>query len=536
MKRLLILCLALALLLCGCGANAVPTENTQITDATENPTPEEPVDEGGFGMSYMPAYGFNPYTCSATINRALFSLMYESLFTVSNQFRAEPLLCRTFTVSDDGMTYRFELVEGVRFSDGTALTAADVVASIQAAQKSSFYAARLSHIWGVTAEGDDTVVVLLDTPYENFCLMLDVPIVKAATVEQTQPIGTGAYRLTGTRLTRNALWWQPQPLVLDVDIITLNAADDPNEVRDHFEFGGTDLVYCDPNSAAAVGYRCDYEVWEVPTTVMHYIGFNLRSGYFANETLRKGVTFAIDRSVLLNNVYGGYALAASLPCSPQSDLYDFSLSFDYDYDLQAFQAAVHNSGVLESATYEEHTGIFLVCSQDPTRVAAARAVAEVLTAAGLNITVSALDREAYEDALEKHDFDLYFGEVRLTANFNLSEFFTSDGSLNYGSISDAGLAMLCTTALENSGDFVELCRQVMDSARICPVVFKSYVVCVTRGRIATMTPAVDCVLHNSANARSLTDAEHIPEPSEDESGDATDVTDTTEEPTDPPAG
>lgn len=527
MKRLLTLCLALALLLWGCGEPAAPTEQTERTRPSESSGTEETEETGSFGMSYMPEYGLNPYTCSATINRALLSLMYESLFTVSSQFRAEPLLCESFTASDDGMTYRFTLVEGVRFSDGTALTAADVVASIQAARKSDFYAARLSHIWGVTAEGSDTVVVLLDTPYENFCLMLDVPIVKASTVEQAQPIGTGAYRLTGSSLTRNTHWWQPLPLVLYTDVIALNAAADPNEVRDHFEFGGTDLVYCDPNSAAAVGYRCDYEVWEVPTTVMHYIGFNLGSGYFANDTLRAGVTFAVDRSSLLNNVYDGYALAASLPCSPQSDLYDLSLSFDYDYDLHAFQSAVHNSGVLTDVTYQEHTGIFLVCSQDPTRVEAARSIAEVLKAAGLRITVSALDRESYEDALEEGNYDLFLGEVRLTANFDLSEFFSPEGSLNYGSISDAGLPMLCTTALENSGDFVELCRQVMDAAVLCPVVFKSYVVCVTRGCISAMTPAVDCVLHNSANARSLTDAEQTPEPTEAPSDETTEPTEET---------
>ena len=527
MKRLLILCLCLALLLCGCGETVAPMEQTESLQPSESVGTEEPAETGGFGMSYMPEYGLNPYTCSATINRALFSLLYECLFTVSSQFRAEPLLCESFTVSDDGMTYRFTLVEGVRFSDGTALTAADVVASIQAARKSSFYEARLRHIQSITTEGSNTVVVLLDTPYENFCLMLDVPIVKAATVEQAQPIGTGAYRFSGSKLTRNSLWWQPQSLVLDTDVIILTAAADPSEVRDHFEFGSTDLVYCDPNSAAAVGYRCDYEVWEVPTTVMHYIGFNLGSGYFANDTLRAGVTFAVDRSGLLNNVYDGYALAATLPCSPQSDLYDLSLSFDYDYDLQALQSAVHNSGVLNDATYQEHTGIFLVCSQDPTRAEAARAIAEVLNAAGLRISVSALDRESYEEALEEGNYDLYLGEVRLTANFDLTEFFTAEGSLNYGSISDAGLAVLCTTALENSGDFVELCRQIMDAAVLCPVVFKSYVVCVTRGRISAMTPAVDCVLHNSANARSLTDAEQTPEPTEAPTDEPTEPTEET---------
>ncbi len=530
MKRLL-LGLCVALLLCACVPVEKPAQESQETEPTQAAAPEPEAPSADFGMSYMPEYGLNPYTCSATINRALFSLLYESLFTVSNQFRAEPLLCESFTASDDGLTYQFTLAADLRFSDGTPLTAEDVVASVQAARESEFYAARLTHIQSLRAEGS-TVVVLLDTPYENFCLMLDVPIVKSETLAQPQPVGSGPYRLSGSSLVRNAHCQRSSTLPLAEETIRLYTAADPTEVRDHFEFGGTDLVYCDPNSAAAVGYRCDYEVWEVPTTVMHYIGFNLTSGYFANDTLRAAVTLAIDRSSLRNHVYGGYALAASLPCSPQSDLYEHSLSYDYDYDLRAFEAAVHNSGVLNDPTYQEHSGIFLVCSQDPVRVAAARAVAEVLNAAGLRLTVSALDRTSYDKALQNGDYDLFYGEVRLTANFDLSAFFSKGGALNFGGISDAGLALLCTTSLENSGDYVELCKQVMDMGAICPVVFKSYVVCVSRGRLTAMTPAVDCVLHNSANARSLTDAERMPEP--DETG-ASSADMPTEEETEPSA-
>ncbi|MBD9241607.1 MAG: hypothetical protein EGQ64_04805 [Ruminococcaceae bacterium] len=67
------------------------------------------------------------------MNRAAFSLLYESLFVVSSHFRAEPLLCESFTASEDGKTYRYTLVSGVSFSDGTPLTAQDAAASLEAA-------------------------------------------------------------------------------------------------------------------------------------------------------------------------------------------------------------------------------------------------------------------------------------------------------------------------------------------------------------------------------------------------------------------
>lgn len=505
MKKLIAVCLMLALL-CGCNVDTIepvqtaPTETTQMT--------EEPVavkERGDFGMTYLPAYGLNPLSCSATINRAMFSLLYESLFVVSNQFRAEPVLCDSFRVSDDSMTYTFSLVQGVRFTDGSALNAQDVKASIEAAKKSPFYAARLKDISAVTVEADGTLAVSLETPYENFCLMLDVPILKAETVDAQYPIGTGPYVKSGENLIRNSSWWQVQSAAIDDEKIPLSPSQTTNEIRDSFEFGTSDLVYCDPNSPAAVGYRCDYEVWEAPTTLMHYIGFNLGSGYFKDKTIRAAVTYAIDRNDISNVVYGGFAQASALPCSPSSDLYDTALAQEYDHAPTRFTAAVNNSGILTRSDYQNHVGYFLVCSEDPKRVSAAEYIAEVLNKAGLNIVVTAKERAEYEKALQEGNFDMYYGEVRLTANFDLSEFF--GGSLSFGRLSEKELSSLCAGALANSGSYVELCSQIMSEGLLCPVAFKSYAVFVTRGMIESITPAVDFLFHNAATARTLSDAD-----------------------------
>ncbi len=508
MKRLLAVCLVLALL-CGCNADRAQTE-AATEDTTEAPT--ETVahvrqDDGIFGLSYLPEYGLNPFTSTATVNRALFSLLYESLFVVSNRFRAEPLLCESFRASEDSMTYSFTLISDACFSDGTKMTAEDVVRSIQAAQGSALYSARLSHIREVRSEADGTVTVRLDTPYENFCLMLDVPIVKASTIEGFCPVGSGPYVKQGQTLVPNPHRRQDAAPVVDEQTIPLNSADTSRGLRDQFEFGTTDLTYCDPNAPSAVGYRCDYEAWEAPTTIMHYIGFNLGSGYFADDTLRAAVTYAVDRGSLVTEVYGGFAQAGVLPCSPLSDLYDAQLAEEYDYAPSAFTAAVHNSGVLTEPSYADYVGYFLVCSEDPTRVAAAEAIAEALRAAGLNIVVSAKGWSDYKAALKNGDFDLYYGEVRLTTNFDLSPFFDEDGALSYGSVASADLARLCTEALANSGDYVKLCSQILSGGRLCPVVFKSYAVYATRGVISTLTPGVDYLFRNAAAARSLSDAD-----------------------------
>ena len=150
--------------------------------------------------------------------------------------------------------------------------------------------------------------------------------------------------------------------------------------------------------------------------------------------------------------------------------------------------------------------------------------------AGLNITVSAVDYDSYKTALQNSDFDLYYGEVRLTANFDLSGFFEEYGDLQYGAIASASLAALCNAALENSGSYPELCAQVMQLAPICPVVFKSYALYVSRGVLTSITPGVDYVFRNAATARTLADADKTytdaaPVEPSSESPDITDETD-----------
>lgn len=514
MKKLIALVLALCLL-CGCNTDAPEaTEAPPPTEAepTETQAPIAVKEHDEFGLSYLHEYGLNPLTCTATVNRALFSLMYESLFVVSNQFRATPLLCQSFRVSDDGMTYRFTFVEGAKFTDGTPLTADDVRDSINAARTSPLYHARLENINYVRSEEDGSLTVGLNQPYENFCLMLDIPILKSATLESPYPIGTGPYVRRGSELVKNSHWWNGDNFILSDEHIPLSRANTANDLRDDFEFGSTDLIYCDPNSPAAVGYRCDYEVWESPTTIMHYIGFNLGSGYFAVNELRSALSYAIDRDEIRNVVYGGFAQASVLPCSPLSDLYDRQLAEDYDYAPAMFRAALNNSGIMAIEEYLNHVGYFLVCNEDPKRVQAAEFITEALNDSGLNIVVKALPRKEYEQALSEGEYDLYYGEVRLTANFDLYEFFSEYGSLSYGHIDNSGLTTLCNEALANSGSFVELCSQIMRDGMLCPVVFKSHAVYVTRGMISTLTPAVDYLFHNLSTARTLADADMTYEP------------------------
>lgn len=504
MKKILALLLAMALLLlAGCGVTipeprADVEEGDIISDAIET---TETSQVSTFGLAYASEFGLNPYDCTDLANRTIMSLLYEGLFTVTSNFTVEPVLCEHYVISEDQMLYTITLLEDICFANGTPLTAYDVVASYDAARDSAVYGSRLMYVYAVTAVDNRTVQFQLGTPYENLPLILDIPIVAANTAHSTVPIGTGPYYASvqdhETQLLPNTYWWQEYPAAVTVESVKLVETDSPVEIRDDFEYGTTGVVCTDPNSSAYADYHCDYELWNCSTTIMDFIGFNATYGVFSDANLRAAFTYLINREEIVTDVYEGYAEAAVLPCNPLSPLYDTELAAEYDYQPEKFTAVAGGFEVLGTAR-------FLVCASDPGRMAAAQRIADEAAEYGLELEIVAKPAEQFAYQVYQGNYDLYYGQVRLAPNFDLTNFFNGN-SLTNGGIQYLTPVDLCKDALENAGNYYSLYESILENGSLCPVLFKNYAVYATRGIITNMVPAVDNVFHTS-HGRSITDA------------------------------
>ncbi len=536
MKRILAILLCLCLLLSGCSADTQEEERNNAGDIISDALTPEPEDDlSTFGLAYQSEFGLNPYACTSLSNRTILSLLYESLFTVTSSFEIEPVLCDYYDVSDNLQNYTIHLLPNVKFSDGTPLTARDVKASYSAAINSDVYGSRFYALDSIETPDDSTVIFHTTQPYENFTLLLDVPIVQADTAKESAPLGTGPFRLVAERhtttLVRNSYWWRdPYDAAVTVRSIHLVPTTTPTDVRDDFEYGITGVVCTDPNSAAYVDYHCDYELWNCSTTIMEYIGFNARSGLFCLSDLRIAFTHILDREAIATELYRGYGEAAVLPASPLSPFYNAELAKKYDYAPEKFTAAV----ALTRAKTSQAT--FLVCNTDPRRVEAAEYIAAEAAKYGIELVVDAVNEKTYKNRLYNGDFELFLGEARLSPTFDLTPFFNG-GALCYGHIDSTELTRLSKAALENSGNYYNLHDAVMANGLICPVLFKSYAVYASRGTITNMYPAVDNVFHTS-NGRTLSDAilavSNDPEPDAGEDGDAQPTEETPPDPDEDP--
>ena len=508
MKRLLAISLCLLLLFSGCARDNgayVPTgDGLSYEEGYTGPQNTHKPDETPqqLSLAYYRERSLNPYLCTDFTNRVLFSLLYQSLFTVDRDYKVEPQLCKAFTVSRDSKTYTFYL-ENALFSDGTALTPDDVVASLSAARASAFYQGRFTHIVNIEKSADGGVTITLDTPYENLPLLLDIPIVPAGQVGMERPMGTGPYMLYtasgGESLKKNTNWWCKAQLSVNADTITLFPAQSETHIRDQFEFADLSLACADPGSDHYADFRCDFELWDCENGIFLYLATSADSKVFSNDILRAALTYAVDRDSLVTEFYRGFARSATLPVSPSSPYYNQNLARRYSYDKDKFAQAVKDTGMEGSSV------VFLVNSDDSLRLRVCRSIAKMLREGGLTVQVKELGGNAYVEAVKNRNFDLYLGQTRLSPNMDLSAFFATYGQLSWGGVNDLSAYALSLQALENHGNYFTLHKLVMDQGLLCPILFRSYSIYTVRGLISSLTPARDNLFYYSMG-RSFEDA------------------------------
>jgi len=561
-KLLALIAMLLALtLLTGCsgismekiGAFLTGEELEENTPAEE--TPDEPEEDKTMAseavmesaeapdvlrLAYQEDYGLNPFTTVSLNNRTVLSLLYEPLFLIDGAFGLEYVLASDLQVSDDGLTTSITLRPGVKFHNGDALTAEDVLYSYELAKESDYYGNRFIHVTSAFAENARTVVFTTRTSYENLAMLLDFPIVRkgtgglteaekdaledaqkaaaeageepVSTEEQADPAmlipeGTGPFVFSGSYdLNRNPYWWQENTLLNNYSSAALTPCTTAADIRDHFEYKQVNLVCTDPSSAAYATYHNDLERWSCPTTIMQYIGFNLNDKVFGVDAVRACVTYVLNRDLIVAEDLGGFGLPASLPASPLSPIYNAGLAADYGYNMNEFNK------LLEAAQIKDYTedgvldvyikdfsrplaGTMIVNAASNQRVATANRIAEALNNVGFDITVKPLEEREYQQALKYQNFDLYYGEIRMSPNFDLGSFFRELGSANFGGLVNSTGVTLCGDMLENSGNAYDLHKWVMDKGYLCPVLFKSYAIYTTRGAASNLSPAVDWVIH-----------------------------------------
>lgn len=300
---------------------------------------------------------------------------YDTLFEYNADGEVVGVLAEDWAMSEDGKTYTFQIKQGVKFSDGSDLTAEDVAKSILAVpvnlgQYNGSYGRLSTIIEDAVVVDEYTVELHLTQPYYNtlreLCLANPFGIVSSEQFNEdltakdtfrTATYGTGPYMYAGDNdgqtwnFGRNPNYWGEAP---DVDSFSIKYIPDNDAKILAMQNGEVDFLSGIKNISAesfeqmeqTEGFQAQADEKSLQT---YYVGYNLSDPIFGDQTVREAISSAVDKDAIVESIYGGLYdkadtfFSRSLPyCDVEQTVYNFDLD--------------HANQILDEAGYTDTDG------------------------------------------------------------------------------------------------------------------------------------------------------------------------------------
>lgn len=500
-----ILPLLLAALLCftaGCGGNGGGDDGTDSASSTAVIATPVPGD-GTFGLFYNPNSSMNPYDVTDANNLLICGFVYQNFLTVNNDFQLEPN-CVSEWSTTDGRVWSLKPNTEKAFPDGKALDANDLDYSFQCAIGSGRYESRfVSHVDATYVTEDGRLEITLSFVDYLFPYLLDIPVVENGTYSAAHPSGTGPFQFASDG---NSLVANPKSEVaedLQLSQIHFETYSSTDELNEKFESGTVDMILNDPTVASTLGLSNSNELREYNTTNLHYIGFNLLEDVFSDYRLQQAFENAVDRDYMADTIMEGNAMAAYTPIHPASPLNNKTLESQLAYNLTTFKSELDamgakdtdGDGVLEYQSVPLSFTL-LVCKDSSEKLRFADKFASDMKNYGVEIKVNALEWSAYREALFAGNFDMYYAEIRIPADFDLSCILAGDGAGAFNQKYDAQNSANLSAFLAAPDDTRQaacntMCQHIIDTGCIIPVCFEKHQIIFRYGTVKNMSLQVN---------------------------------------------
>jgi len=333
---------------------------------------------------------------NAAIPQALLYNVYETLVKLDGDGNIRPLLAKEWTISNDGLTYTFDLQPGATFASGDQLNADAVVKSIQRIQQdptvTAVNKAEMSVVSSVTAVDDNTVKVVLSAPSNAWLYNMTgsagiiIDPAHASDLSNT-PAGSGPYQLkdwvkgASVELQKSDKYWGTPARF---DIVTFRYFSDPNAMNTAMLSGDLDIIsnLAAPQALSQFSDTSKYQTIVGTTNGEIVLGFNDSKAPFTDARVRQAICYAIDRKALMDSVWAGQGMLIGSMVPPTDPWYE-DLSQTYPFDPDKAKQLLADAGATNLT-------INLQVPTLPYATSAAQFIASQLKDVGINVNVSQL--------------------------------------------------------------------------------------------------------------------------------------------------
>lgn len=351
-------------------------------------------------------------TSGSAIPQLLMNNVYEGLVTIDQDGEVQPQLAESWEVSADRTVYTFTLHDGVTFSDGSAFTADDVVASIGRVQDdwTLSLSSKMDVVERAEAVSDTEVVVTLRHPSNAWLFDMGTSVGAMFPDDlsadlATETVGTGPYTVTevatGQHVTLTARddYWGEAPAL---DEITVRYFADANAQANAVRAGDVDMAYNlqAPDLIAGLEQDERLQVIDGTSTGEVLLALNNAAPPFDDLRVRRAIMYAIDRQAVLDTAWAGHGeLIGSMV--PPTDPYYQDLTDAYPYDPDRARELLEEAGVEDlSITFDVPTR--------PYAEAVAQVVVSQLADVGIDATIVPAEFPAVwlDKVFTEHDYQM----------------------------------------------------------------------------------------------------------------------------------
>ncbi|MEX2654501.1 MAG: ABC transporter substrate-binding protein [Acidimicrobiia bacterium] len=341
----------------GSDTTAAGTDTT-----TTQPMSEEPVTIR-MGIN-NPAGVIDPVLIN-DLGRIQFISLFADTLTFSSATGLRPAIAESWESNEDGTQWTFTLREGLTYSDGTPITAADVVASFEGIAEGNAASALGTGALspgGTVAVDDRTVQFNLDAPVGAFPFIVSSDNYNAVILPTSfwdtyaegsyegSFIGSGPFMVEdftpgqGAVLVRNENYWGPTAVP---DRVEVTFFADESAMIAAFQEGRLDVI---PSFSAANGQALlndpNTQVGVIPTAEHRQIHMNTQEGLFADKRVRQALALAVNRQSMVDGLLSGFGdLANDHPIAPFFAVFNPGAVAQKEEDLATANALIDEAGV-----------------------------------------------------------------------------------------------------------------------------------------------------------------------------------------------
>ncbi len=422
--------LVFALFLSSCSFFSIPEDENKGNDGKQDEPEKEKTE---LTIAYFSGEKIDPYTATNRANRSIIGLCYDGLVFLDGDKKATGDIAAFET---DGSTATFVIKDGARFSDGSAVTADDVLYSFDRAKADgSIYSFRFSKYissWKKTSANTVTVTFKNKNIYN--VNLFDFPIIKKNS-QGAYPDGTGNYRISSKdgllylELNGNS----EKADGSEIKIIKLTQITDAQDLNYNFNYGVIHAAYADLSDGSQ-RYKGNVELVTFMTNSLVYAVVNKSKGYLSSNGVSSAISLALDRKKISADVLDSLGDSVWQPFNLNwCELKNKDIKKDI-YSSSEAHSLFEANGLTLRGTKRTHYGkelsLTVICNnEDRTRVRIANAVADSLKESGFSAEVVLYNWNDYQKAINAGDYDIYIAETQIADNFDIRYMFT-DGAVN----------------------------------------------------------------------------------------------------------